>query len=335
VSTARRKGTLSGVDGFGLSVAALDMLFCALGAIMLIFAMQERAEIERVLTKTNHEAISAMERRTHAIDQANASNPTRWPGVQSLPAFSGAVVLVLDLSGSLANDDQRRAQRHLVTQYVLQNRVTDFGVVYFASESKSLVRLGAWDRNQWVVDMGDAVVAKHEAEVFRRRAAGEARLVAAGIPEVEIERLRKADILTKLAWFDVVTQYKLAQVGSGTRIDDALAEAVEQAKTAPQKPHVVLISDGQMAGGGATPYFSEPKLLDSYFESRVAVSLVNARDGDSFDSGATAMDSFASGIKDRHVLIQGYGIIPPSPEPAEEGEGPAIEPDLPLQGAAP
>ncbi len=288
------------------------MLFCALGAIMLIFALQERSLVEMAFLPGEREATSSIARRTATLLEASASEATHWPGVQAPPALDGQVVFVLDLSGSLANDAQQRAQRHLVTNYVLQNRIEDFAVVHFATTPLTSIEFGPWDDAKvrtMVASHGwnESVVHATSSRAARRLRS----LEDAGLPRSEIQRIESADLPAKLAWLEVMIEEGLPGqvVGSSTEIDLALEAAATLARASGGKPHVVLASDGvdsSPLGGPATL---------GAFERRIAVSLVDPS-ASSFARGVAAMQRFAS-ASDDHVVISGYGVIARTRQPSE------------------
>jgi hypothetical protein len=334
MATARRAQALSRVDGLGLSVGALDMLFCALGAIMLIFAMQERVVIEQAQDPASKSKVAALTQSNKTLEAAAANRSTQWAGVQALPAVGGSAVFVLDLSGSLANEAQRRAQRHLVTQYVLQNDVRDFAVVYFANSTQTLVRFGQRTPADWESDLGTTVFNQYQADVRRSIADRAKKLRAKGIPEAEVARMETSGLLEKLSWFDIISRHSISSVGtSNTRIDDGLKAAIDAAPAAPSKPHLVLISDGQMgtpASDANQRYFTTPEKLEPVFQSRTGISLVDPSSS-GFANGITSMERFV-GPTGNHTLINGYGILGESPPLPENPQEPTAETDYSLQG---
>ena len=329
MTDSRPRSSISRVNGFGISVSALDMLFCALGAIMLIFALQERAQIESLDDPVQQERTTAVKRRTEVLEEANSSQVTNWPGVQALPALSGHVVFVLDLSGSLSNDAQQRAQRHLITQYVLQNKIADFAVIHFADSAISSIVFGPWNVNSLPPQLRVQYSTIIDSSVRNRASKRISRIKKAGLPLAEIERLQKADIHIKLAWLEMLAERNLTKsiVGSGTYIGKALQQAVELAESIGEVPKIVLISDGQASDAR---YFDNPSSLQQFFSNRIAISLVNPIGG-GFAKGVEKMERFASG-RGNHIVISGYGIIVAPPEPSIFESEKEATPDWPLQG---
>lgn len=337
MTTTRRAKANSRVDGLGLSVGALDMLFCALGAIMLIFAMQERMVVERAQVSHAKSKVAALTQSNKTLASEVATRTTQWAGVQALPALGGSAAFVLDLSGSLANEAQRRAQRHLVTQYVLQNDIRDFAVVYFANTTQTLVHFGQRTPANWEKDLGETVFNKYKKQVRVGVADRAKKLRAKGISEVDVSQMETSGLLEKLGWFDIISRHSITSVGkSDTRIDDGLKAAVDAAGLiTPNKPrpHLVLISDGQMGTPASDPnqrYFTAPEKLEQYFESRTAISLV-APSSHRFADGITSMERFV-GPTGNHTLINGYGILGVSPPLPENQQERTTKTDYSLQG---
>ena len=59
-------------------MGALDMLFCALGAIMLIFAMQERVVIEQAQDPASQSKVAALTQSNKTLEAAAATRATQW-----------------------------------------------------------------------------------------------------------------------------------------------------------------------------------------------------------------------------------------------------------------
>lgn len=328
--------TLSRVDGVGLSVAALDMLFCALGAVMLIFAMQERAAVEQAQSHDTRTKISALQRLTDTVNDVAATRPAQWAGVQALPALTGTVVFVIDGSGSLRTNAQRRAKRHLVTQYVLQNEIHDVSVVYYAERVQTLIQFGKRTRADWEADLGSDVVNRYANEVRDGERSVATRLKAKGISGSLVERMQRTGLLEKLSWLEVISRRDIPDVGRRWEsVGEGLEAAINAASTVNPKPHLVLISDGQYETskpGANLQYFTSPERIEHLFQSRIAISLVDPS-STGFSSGLINMQRFV-GATGHHVIINGYGRIPSSPPLPERPQEPASTTDYSLQGAA-
>lgn len=265
-----------------ISASALDILFCAMGAIILLVSITQKGTISSLVKAQDPMSIETLD--IERLDEQNSANPAHWPGMQALPNNSNPAIFLVDRSTSFKEPQQKSAQQFLISQYVLQNGLNDFAVIYFSRGAEVALGFSGAPSTALADVIPDSVLNQLVADAL-------IRLRERGVPNSLVNtlqpRLRRLLLMEQIAIGD-------GRIGNHTELLPALEKAAQLIENSSHSDvQIVLISDGEFYD-----------LSDDLGVVRVAIALVNPSSSRAVE-GIQQMQRFASAPE--HLLIlHGY-----------------------------